>query len=528
MLAGMAGTNGSDPQDDKAGPVDDRAINRSVKVQPQDRPSAEPTTTTASSLIWLVSQVADAIAPWGTTPKVRDAQLRAFFPTENNFASGLGIVGARNAAFSWNIEGPPRTSARLHDVLTGANMGEGWQDLIIKVSIDLYTQDHGAFVEVVRETDSAASPVIGLNHLDAYRCWHTGFPEWPVIYQDQRNRYHLMPWYNVVTLAEMPMPVEGRPGLQLCALSRLLRACQTIRNAEVYKEEKTGGRYHGAIHLIKGVTTQEITDAMAQKSAQLDTQGLLRYAPPLMVGSIDPKADVGHDTLEIATLPDGWDDEKVQRQYITQMAMAFLTDYQEFAPLPGGNLGTSTQSEVLHAKSRGKGPGLFMKLITHALNFKILPPGVEFFFDEADLEAELQEAKLKTERATSYKLYWETGMLDAPALRQLALDAGDIPQEVFDQLGATDVTTDNVQADEVQPAEEQTSPDDNPNPPIPDEEQATAKAFDTLYEKHWGASRPEQAGRSVNIVLPPTSVRKTVERGADGRITAIVEETTPT
>lgn len=524
----MAGDNGSEPEGAKAA-VDERAIARSVKVQPTDAPTTTPPGDTG--ILWWVSDVADTILPWGTKPKARDMELRTFWPTENMFGSALGIVCARNAAFSWNIEGTPAITAKLHDVLTGANMGEGWQDLVVKVSIDLYTQDHGAFVEIVREADSPAAPVIGINHLDAYRCWHTGFPEWPVIYQDQRNRYHLLPWYSVVTLAEMPTPVEGRPGLQYCALSRLLRACQIIKNVSVYKEEKTGGRYHGAIHLIKGVTTDEINDAMAKKTPILDQQGLLRYAPPLMVGSIDPKADVGHDTLEIATLPDGWDEEKTFKHYVTQIAMAFLSDYQEFAPLPGGGLGTSAQSEVLHMKTRGKGPGLFMKLLTHALNFKVLPQGVEFYFDEADLEAEAMEAQLRKTRAETVQIYVSSMVLDAPAARQLLLDAGDIPQEVFDQLGGTDVTPDNVNPDEEQPDPNQTSPVTNSGTPITDEEQtAGAKAFEAAYAAARGyGGTPAPAGeRNVNIVLPASRVRKVVERDADGRIAAIVEEDSPT
>jgi len=282
--------------------------------------------------------------------------------------------------------------------------------------------------------------------------------------------------------------------------------------------------------LIKGVTTDEINDALAKKTPVLDAQGLLRYAPPLMVGSIDPKADVGHDTLEIATLPDGWDEEKTFKHYVTQIAMAFLSDYQEFAPLPGGGLGTSAQSEVLHMKTRGKGPGLFMKIVTHALNFKILPQGVEFYFDEADLEAEAQEAALRKTRAETVQIYIDSTVLDAPAGRQLLLDAGDIPQEVFDALGGTDVTPDNVNPDEEQPSTSQTSPVTNSSTPITDEEQTDgAKAFERAYAAARGYAGTDgpTGERNVNIVLPTSRVRKTVERDATGLITAIVEEDVP-
>jgi len=468
MLWGMADGNGT-------GKVDERARARSVIAQPPGEPGLQA--SDASSILWFVAGLADSIVPWGRMPKQRDLELRGFWPTEGHFASALGIVSARNAAFSWNVEGPPRTSTRLHDILVGANQGEGWTDLMLKTSIDLYTQDHGAFWEVVRESDSPSSPVLAINHLDAYRCFHTGHPDRPVIYQDINSRYHLLNWWNVCTLAEMPTPIEGKYGLQYCAITRLLRSVQIARNISIRNDEKTGGRYHGAIHLVKGVTTKEINDAAAIYAADADTKGLLRYAIPLVVGSVDPKADVGHDTIEMTSLPDGWDEEKAFKLYIALIAMAFLTDYQEFAPLPGGNLGTSAQSEVLHQKSRGKGPGLFMKMVTHALNFKIFPKGVEFYFDEQDIEAEQAEAELRKARAETYKLYIESGLLDVPATRQLALDAGDIPVEVFAALGGNDVTTEQVTNDEEQAdAAAPPPPAETPAPPVTEDEQGEGAA----------------------------------------------------
>ena len=117
------------------------------------------------------------------------------------------------------------------------------------------------------------------------------------------------------------------------------------------------------------------------------------------MGTIDPKADVGHDTIEMVTMPEGWDPEVQFKQYMNMIAMAFASDYQEFAPLPGGGLGTGAQSEMLHLKSRGKGPGLFMKLMSHGLNFRVFPSTAQFVYTEQDLQAEEQEARIKFIRA---------------------------------------------------------------------------------------------------------------------------------
>lgn len=421
--------------------VTPKAVTQSVIDIPQQAAvSPTPSTTLEASLLWMVGTAADEISPWGVRPKIRDQELRNFYPTESLFSSALGVVTARNTGFKWTLEGPPRVAAEAHRILEEANMGEGWANFIAKISVDLYTQDHGAFIEVVRDGDSPESPLVGINHLDAGRCWHTGDPQKPVIYQDRKGVFHLLDWFNVVTLAEMPTPIERLYGLQVCALSRLLLAAQILKNIAIYKQEKTGGRHTRAIHLIAGMTTAQIEDALAQATGQADAKGLMRFMGPLIVGSVDPKAVIDIKSLELTTLPDGFNEEVTFKHYVAQIAMALRTDYQEFAPLPGGSLGTSAQSEVLHQKSRGKGAAVFMKIVAEAFNFKILPKVVEFQFEEQDPEADEQQARIRKIRAEERSVRLLSKEITEAEARQLAVDAGDLPEELFEAAGGLDMT----------------------------------------------------------------------------------------
>lgn len=495
---------------EKASPS--QAADRSVIERPLA--TATPSSGGASDILWYVADAASDIIPWGKQPKARDRQLRGFVPTESYFASALGSVCARNAGFSWELTGPPRLTARMQDVLENANLGEGWHDFITKLSFDLYTQDSAAFMEIVRDRDSPDGVVIGINHLDAARCWHTGSPEAPVLYQDRKNRYHLLKWYQVVTLPEMPTPIEHFYGMQMCALTRMLKAAEIIKNVTQYKMEKTGGRFNKAIHLIAGITQQQMDDALKAQTMDADMQGLFRYVQPIITASVDPKATIDVKTLELASLPDGWDEEITWKHYISIIAMAFLSDFQDFAPLPGGGLGTSAQSQVLHMKSRGKGPALFQKLISHALNFRVFPKAVEFSWAEQDIEAEQMEAEVKMTRAQTYKLYFETNILPEPQLRQLALDNGDISQEIFDSLGMPDTTPDQTTPDD---EHVDTTPSDAPSSPPPPPQAAVENPPASKEADWWGEP-------NVSIVIPSQRVRRNIERDEQGRIAAITEE----
>lgn len=426
----------------------------------------------SNSYVLWVAQMADGIVDWGLAPKARDRQLRDFFPKENYLMSGLASVAARNAAFSWTIEGPPRTVAAAQKMLLQSNRGKGWESLITQVSMDLYSQDQGAFVELIRDGGEGAteqSPVINVAHLDSARMFPTGNADEPFWYLDRVGRFHPLQWFQVVNLLEMPSAIEvAHSGiffnLQYSAVTRLLRAAQILRNVAIYNEEKTGGRFERAIHLVKGVTAKQISDAVAMHRSNADQAGLRRFIQTPIVGSVDPKADVGASTLELASLPTGWDEDKVMKWYLTALAMAFLTDYQEFAPLPGGNLGTSSQSQILHLKSRGKGPALFQKLITHLMNFQgVLPSNITFRWDEQDIEADKAQADLSLVRAQERAARIQSGEIDTQAARQIALDEGDLAIEVFDAINErADETTDIVANDDEQvkqPPPDLTPPD---------------------------------------------------------------------
>lgn len=454
---------------------DDQVIGRSVIDVPPATltPSYDP-----GQLLFMVNTFSDEIAAWGQQWQLRDRQLRSFITHEPIFASALGIICSRNSGFKWSLDGPQRIVNQYQYILETANMGRGWMDLIVRTCIDLYSQDNGAFWEIVRANDSESAPFIGINHLDAARCKHTGNRDYPVVYQNRLGKLIKLPWYNVIELSEMPAPIEGYLGvfgLQYSALSRLLRKAQTTRNMDTYDYEKTSGRNTQAIHMVKGITSQQLQDAINEAKAAADGAGLIRYMNPVLVGTLDPKADVGHDTIEILAKPTDYNSEEWFKQYINLIAMAFESDYQEFAPLPGGGLGTGAQSEMLHLKSRGKGPGTFMNIITYAINFLCLPKNVQFKFDEMDLEAERGDAQVRAIRAQTRAVRIASGEITPEVARQIANDDGDLALEYIDMMGETDATP-NVRIESDTTAESQNAPTDvkpgTPGPTVAPQQQS--------------------------------------------------------
>lgn len=397
------------------------------------------------STLWLMAAAADSFSPWGTAPTARDAQLRAFLPTESFTISALSTMVARNMALRWVLDGPEEAVAKAHSMLLSANQGAGFQDFIGRLSWDLYCADKGAFFELIGK-DRPEDECIGVQHLDSLRCHLTGDPMTPVIYQDFKARWHYLKWFQVVHLVEMPSPIERVSGLQFCALTRILAMAQKWKSLQGIVAEKAGGRYTKRVSVVTGVDTQEINDAINKAQAEATERGQRYYMNPVVIGTLDPGRTASVADVDLAALPDGFSFDEEFKQVITLFAMGLLGDYQDLAPLPGGNLGTSAQSQVLHMKSRGKGPGLFMQLIEQIMNNRgIIDQAVTWRFDEQDVEADKAQADLGSIRASARATMIASGEIDPIAARRLAVDAGDIPPELADELDARE---EQRQADE--------------------------------------------------------------------------------
>jgi hypothetical protein len=91
---------------------------------------------------------------------------------------------------------------------------------------------------------------------------------------------------------------------------------------------------------------------------------------------------------------------------------------------------------------------LFQKLITHALNFYVLPQNVTFKFDEKDFQAEEIEGSVKKLRAEALKVYVDATILTPEVARQIMEDDGDLKHEYLEMMTEPDVTPEGEIEDE--------------------------------------------------------------------------------
>jgi len=431
---------------------------------------------------------ADEAPMWWTVE--RDAWLRSFWSTAPFLPGVIYSIATRNAAFRFEFTGPDAQVQYAKDLTAQADLGAGWQSFIMKLTQDLLTQDNGAFIEVIRPArvrtekgllqavkaldkdgemswhkvwrnqllpidleeykieDSQQDPPLGIAHLDAGRCQRTGDIDYPVIYRDRKNKKHKLAWWQVITLEDMPSPIEDMNDVGFCAVSRILRAAQILRDVSVYKQEKISGRFAGSVWLTN-VDATRITDAVKQAKTNADQLGLSRYMPPIIASVLDPKADPKALEIALASLPDGFDEEIALRWYITEVALGTGVDYTYLAPLPGQGLGTASQVETMARQTKGKSSRLFMAMLEFKFRYHGLLPGdVSMEFVEVDAEEEETRDAAAERRAKTRSTRILSGEINPQIARQIAVDDGDLNPDYLEQISEEDVTPELTESPE--------------------------------------------------------------------------------
>jgi hypothetical protein len=404
----------------------------SAALSVQDRADADFDPREHAPIVFYIADQADSMTGIGVNrwPK-RDQDLGEFWPTEPLLAGAIYSLQAKIAALEWTLEGPPKTVAYYSSLLQNAGFGGGWKTFALKWMNDLLTCDNGAFIEVLRP--KGAGPrgrVTGIAHLDSHRCERTGNTDVPVIYHSkQTGKQHPLRWWEVVATTDMPSGREEERESGICAVSRALRAAQILRDITIFKRQKVGGKRVPGIMFVQGIRRGVVEDAVMEAMENQRSKGLSHYSNPIVIAAHDPGQNMNVDLVELAGLPDGYDEDVTLQWYVAQLAIDFGVDYGEFAPLPGKGLGTASQVESMEERARGKGPRIVAGLLEHAINYCLLPDSTTFNLMTPDPGQERMEADLAETRADERATRIQSGELTIEEARDLAALAGDLPRE---------------------------------------------------------------------------------------------------
>lgn len=394
------------------------AQNQSVQVLPE-----ASTTSATADFFLLPMHRGPLLDEWGT--RNREKQLRRIYRHDYNWMVQGAFAGLlkRVASTPWEIRGPENISGEAskwwserikalgkvadssrpdieyyQELLRQADWGRGWTSFI-KKGIDYLRQDGGWYWEIVAPgapTGAPTAPPTMIAHLDSLRCFPTGDPEFPAVYTDRKGILHMLPAGRVVHLVDMPDGDESHPGYGLCALSR----AASISAREVlmgrYIESHLDDKPAPGIASVSGMTQAHRDKAFAAYRDEQARDEQTPWGKTVWLYGADPSIPLNITTTNFQQPPEKFDYKTYTEINVNALALALNVDVQDLWQLSGGNLGSGAQSEILHAKSKGKALGDLYAQIERAIN-DILPEEYEFTFKARDEQEDMHEAQVATQ-----------------------------------------------------------------------------------------------------------------------------------
>ena len=239
----------------------------------------------------------------------------------------------------------------------------------------------------------------------------------------------------------MPASSERRLGLGFCGVSRALKSARLLTALYRYEDEQLSDLPPQGVVAITGMTLDEVNtafDLYEQKNASREKttfKGVLWLA-----SQASPHQPIDVKVTPFANLPAHLNRTEMVTQYINILALTFGVDSREFWPVSQGPLGTGKEAEIQAQKAKGKGFGKLVAAQERAINWDVLPQGVQFAYDLKDSEDDLLRETIREKAFGNLRKLWEPslageGLLTTEEARRLLVEEGLLPEWVSATYG---------------------------------------------------------------------------------------------
>lgn len=374
---------------------------------------------------------ANGLPPYGS--KRGDAILSETPLIENMWASAVNTAISKQVALGFTIKDASDSQIRIRNAQKLMLGFDGnWNQGLSRHLRDFLCTDNGAFIEIVRQSNAAGSKVLGLRHLDSLRCYRTGDPQRPVMYMDSHGVQHLLNDYDVIMLSDMPSARVELRGFGVCAARRAFETILKMVAMETYVREKVSGSRNLAIHIVNGITAQQLDGALLSSDNANKGRGFVVYKGSTIIPMLksEPPSVV---TIPLAEIPDGFNATDERRDAYLRYANALGIFVGEIQPLSGQGLGTGTQSVVLEQAAEGRGLTAWMRGFEHAITHDVLPNATTFNFAVSDIKDRQLKAQTLQAWAGALKTLVDTQIITAPQALNVLVDDGYMPREFLQQ-----------------------------------------------------------------------------------------------
>ncbi len=331
------------------------------------------------------------------------------------------------------------------NLINNSGFMRGFKDEFKRFCFDYLTADNGAFMLVLGRGD-ATGPITGkatgMVHLDSVRCQRTGDPIYPVIYMHVDGKRYALHYTRVIMMANMPSPRAEMFGVGLSAASCAIESSQELKDIATYSAEKMGSRPPRQILYVKtGAVLDQLKSAIGIFEHKLSSDDFQRFAKTLLLAPKSANQTLDLGTIDLASVPDGFDREKVTVLDLSMLAAAYGLDLHDLSVSLGVGGQTRSTAEIQAKKGRGKGVHEFLETFADQARRRFLPDSLTIGFDVVDDDADEQRARSRDVRSQYRERDLRSGVTAVRTERVNMLRTGDLTPEDFNELELADGRT---------------------------------------------------------------------------------------
>lgn len=431
---------------------------------------------------------------WGTRLRLR--WLRDYYFHDRNWM-GQGAfsgLGDRVASTPYEVTGPAGPELSKADkMFKGANFGAGWGVYAKIMVLNFLRYDIGAWAEVIAP-GNPLGPILGqptgIATLDPMRVFPTGDPIYPAIYVNQRGEQYLLHHERVIQIVDAPDGSDDKPGWGLSTQSRAVSIIKQVLLMAKYNEAYLDDEPVPSLTLYSNISQDDVNQMWARYEAIRRGDALPAKGKRLELFGLQTDTPVAISEHPFSVAPHNFDYVAWVDLCASAFALVLSVDKQEIWELSRGNMGTSTQSEILHRKSQGRKIAALYSAFEREHNNKLLPADLRFEFAFQDAAEDLERAQVAETQARTVQII--SGVLSV--------------QETREYLAMTDETMRQILTDDEGRVRTLTDQDTEPDVAIADDvgeieeldtEPAQQSGFNspflppTLRTKEWNATRLE-------------------------------------
>lgn len=424
-------------------------IERAKKVESQQpRINEQKASSVFSSIArWALSAMSNEPSARASV-RVWDAWYREQAQQEPFLAGIFNGAVLTDVNRGWTVTGGSRQVKTVTDTLKNfdryVRVGNkyvlgasgGWRSYLAWQSESYYATRLGFASELGRS--GAGGPLFTIWSVDPARCELTGNNEKPMRYYPSSGgpiEFYYDQYFRKCSLISTN---EDALGYGLPAVARCYQLAKIMMGVLWHYQSKLGTRTPDGFLTGANISEEQFKVAMQARKESLDAD------PSNYLNSIATLLSSGPDKpilelLMLSNLPDRWDLDLWLTWLVRGYENAFGY-HGEYSWENAGVLGRGNEVQTQHRTATSIGGKDFILQHQGELQ-EVLPPTIEFLYDERDVQGDIEEAQAKLTQAQVITEMTKWAALTPDEIKELAAEQGLIPEEwtvTPDEATATD------------------------------------------------------------------------------------------